>query len=52
MNCTLKEVSGMVYKLYLNKAVKKKNRLLINRKKKEDCNLRVLSPKQNLSVSM
>jgi len=29
----LKQANGMVYKLFINKAVKKKNRLLINRKK-------------------
>ena len=34
MKYMLKQVNGMVYKLYINKPVKKKNRLLVNRKKK------------------
>lgn len=34
MKYMLKQVNGMVYKLYINKAVKNKNRLLVNRKKK------------------
>ena len=40
----LKQANGMVYKLFINKAVKKKNRLLINRKKKyEDSKMNVIT---------